>query len=101
MTDRSNLIPWVEKLKGAHILVVGDAMLDRFVSGDVERISPEAPIPILRVRHENAMPGGAGNVVRNLAALGASATFIGVAGADAAADELKRHWRSTPEFLLN
>tara|TARA_R110001599_G_scaffold116119_4_gene283415 strand:+ start:10750 stop:12228 length:1479 start_codon:yes stop_codon:yes gene_type:complete len=89
MTDRSNLIPWVEKLKGAHILVVGDAMLDRFVSGDVERISPEAPIPILRVRHENAMPGGAGNVVRNLAALGVSATFIGVAGADAAADELK------------
>jgi len=89
MTDRSNLIPWFEKLEGAHILVVGDAMLDRFVSGDVERISPEAPIPILRVRHESAMPGGAGNVVRNLAALGASATFIGVAGTDAAADELQ------------
>ncbi len=89
MTDRSNLIPWVEKLAGVRILVVGDAMLDRFVSGDVERISPEAPIPVLRVRHENAMPGGAGNVVRNLAALGASATFIGVNGDDTAASELK------------
>lgn len=89
MTDRSRLIPLVDKMAGTNVLVIGDAMLDRFVTGDVDRISPEAPIPILRVLDERVMPGGAGNVVRNLAALGAEATFIGVIGADSAGAELQ------------
>ncbi len=89
MTDRSSLVSVAESLAGARVLVIGDAMLDRFVSGEVERISPEAPIPILRVGRETAMPGGAGNVVRNLEALGAKAVFIAVIGDDAAGRELK------------
>lgn len=95
-TDRSRLIPLVENIDGTHVLVVGDAMLDRFVTGDVERISPEAPIPVLRVKNETRMPGGAGNVVRNLSALGANVTFIAVTGQDAAGDELAQAMSDCP-----
>ena len=63
-------------------------MLDRFVYGEVERISPEAPIQVLRVRRESAMLGGAGNVVRNLVALGAQAHFLAAVGDDAAGREV-------------
>jgi D-beta-D-heptose 7-phosphate kinase/D-beta-D-heptose 1-phosphate adenosyltransferase len=69
-------------------LVVGDVMLDRYVFGAVERISPEAPVPILTVDRELAMPGGAGNVVRNLTALGAAVAFISVVGDDQAGSDL-------------
>ena len=82
MTDRSDLAGLVEGFAQARVLVVGDVMLDRFVYGEVERISPEAPVPILRVERCEAMLGGAGNVARNLAALGASTHFIAVIGAD-------------------
>ncbi|MDA0996939.1 MAG: D-glycero-beta-D-manno-heptose-7-phosphate kinase [Proteobacteria bacterium] len=88
MTDRSALAALAESLQGARVLVIGDVMLDRFVTGDVERISPEAPIPVLRVSGETAMPGGAGNVVRNLRALGAKVSFVAVTGDDDAAREL-------------
>ncbi|WP_420245666.1 D-glycero-beta-D-manno-heptose-7-phosphate kinase [Roseiterribacter gracilis] len=71
-------------LDQARLLVVGDAMLDRFVAGTVERISPEAPIPILRVERRAEMPGGAGNVVANLLALGARVAFVAVVGDDEA-----------------
>ncbi len=64
-------------------------MLDRYVHGDVDRISPEAPVPVLRVAREEAMPGGAGNVVRNLAALGAASRFASVIGDDVAGSELR------------
>ncbi len=66
----------------SHVLCVGDLMLDRFVHGQVDRISPEAPIPVFRVGRETAVPGGAGNVVRNIVALGASASFLSVVGDD-------------------
>lgn len=89
MTDRSRLVPLVEKIAGTRVLVVGDAMLDRFISGSVDRISPEAPIPVLRVTRETVMPGGAGNVVRNLAALGVRVTFVGVCGNDPAGHEMR------------
>ena len=71
-------------LGGARVLVVGDVMLDRYVYGAVERISPEAPIPVLKIAREAPMLGGAGNVLRNLAALGARCDFFGVVGEDAA-----------------
>ena len=77
-----------DRLAEARVLVVGDLMLDRFVRGQVRRISPEAPIPILAIEDETAMPGGAGNVVRNLQALGATAACAGVVGDDAAGGEL-------------
>ncbi len=72
----------------ASALVIGDVMLDRYVYGDVERISPEAPVPILAIEREVAMPGGAGNVVRNLTALGAAVAFISVVGDDQAGSDL-------------
>ncbi|MDE8345993.1 MAG: PfkB family carbohydrate kinase, partial [Acidocella sp.] len=78
----------VRRLSRASILVVGDAMLDRYVYGDVTRISPEAPVPILTVTREVAMPGGAGNVVRNLIALGAACAFVSVVGDDQAGSDL-------------
>jgi D-beta-D-heptose 7-phosphate kinase/D-beta-D-heptose 1-phosphate adenosyltransferase len=78
----------VGKLSGAQVLCVGDVMLDRFVYGEVSRVSPEAPVPVCRVVNETAMLGGAGNVARNLAALGASLTFVSVVGTDAAGEEI-------------
>lgn len=76
--------------RSRRLLVVGDVMLDQFVWGDVRRISPEAPVPIVEFREESFMPGGAANVARNLTALGAQTELFGVVGADPAADQLKR-----------
>jgi D-beta-D-heptose 7-phosphate kinase/D-beta-D-heptose 1-phosphate adenosyltransferase len=76
------------QLKRASVLVVGDAMLDRYVYGRVARVSPEAPVPVLAVEREVAMPGGAGNVVRNLTAVGAAVAFISVVGDDQAGSDL-------------
>ena len=78
----------VRLLKRASVLVVGDAMLDRYVYGQVERVSPEAPVAVLAVEREVAMPGGAGNVVRNLTALGAAVAFVSVVGDDQAGSDL-------------
>lgn len=77
------------KFSRARVLVVGDVMLDHFLWGDVSRISPEAPVPVVDFRRESFMPGGAGNVARNLAELGAHATLLGVVGNDPAAARLK------------
>lgn len=82
MTDLSHLAQLVEQLPNAKVLCIGDVMLDRFVYGSVTRISPEAPIPIIRVERESAMLGGAGNVARNATALGASVWFLSLVGDD-------------------
>lgn len=84
----SDLVELVPRLADAHVLCVGDVMLDRFVYGHVDRISPEAPIPVLSVEREIAMLGGAGNVIRNLVGLGATAEFVSVVGKDAAGREV-------------
>ena len=94
MTDKAtangpDIQALVEGLARARVALAGDVMLDRFVYGEVNRISPEAPIPVLRVGDEKAMPGGAGNVARNLAALGAKVDFLSVVGDDEAGVELK------------
>ncbi len=78
----------VPSFNQARVLVVGDVMLDRYWQGEVTRISPEAPVPIVRVRHSEARPGGAANVALNAAALGARVTLLGVTGADAEAELL-------------
>jgi len=70
--------------EGARVLVVGDVMLDRYWFGDVARISPEAPVPVLKVERVEERPGGAANVTRNVAALGAHCTLLSVVGADEA-----------------
>src|SRR5262245_34711089 len=88
MTHTADLAAYVPRLAGVHVLCVGDVMLDRFVYGRVDRISPEAPIPVLSVERESAMLGGAGNVVRNLVGLGARVSFVSVVGKDAAGREI-------------
>jgi rfaE bifunctional protein kinase chain/domain len=82
-----NALPTFE---GARILVVGDVMLDRYWFGDVHRISPEAPVPVLKVSRVEERPGGAANVARNIASLGAHCTLLSVVGADEAGDCLQR-----------
>lgn len=78
----------VRRLSRANALVIGDVMLDRYVYGAVARVSPEAPVAILREEREIAVPGGAGNVVRNMTALGAAVAFISVVGDDQAGSDL-------------
>ena len=78
----------VRKLGHTSVLVIGDVMLDRYVYGEVSRISPEAPVPILSEERELQMPGGAGNVVRNLTALGVATAFISVVGDDQTGSDL-------------
>jgi len=79
-----NLLSVVEKFPAARLLVVGDLMLDRFIWGEVERLSPEAPVPVLRVVSENFSLGGAANVIHNICALGGRATACGLVGSDEA-----------------
>src|SRR5207244_5301017 len=71
------------------LLVVGDVMLDRYWFGDVERISPEAPVPIVKIARNEERPGGAGNVARSAAALGAQVMLISVVGDDEAGRDRK------------
>lgn len=73
----------------AKVLVVGDVMLDRYWSGPTGRISPEAPVPVVKVEHNEERPGGAANVALNVAALGAKARLLGLTGNDEAADALQ------------
>jgi D-beta-D-heptose 7-phosphate kinase / D-beta-D-heptose 1-phosphate adenosyltransferase len=91
------LVSSIEKYSGSTLVCVGDVMLDHFVYGDVVRISPEAPIPVLSVDHDQSMLGGAGNVVRNLTSLGAKVVFITVAGDDEAAGVIERLLTSLPD----
>ena len=69
----------------ARVLVVGDVMLDRYWSGPTGRISPEAPVPVVKVEHNEERPGGAANVALNVAALGARSLLLGLTGQDEAA----------------
>jgi D-beta-D-heptose 7-phosphate kinase/D-beta-D-heptose 1-phosphate adenosyltransferase len=82
----------------ARVLVLGDVMLDRFVYGSVERISPEAPIPVVKVERLVDMPGGAANVARNIAAMGARAILLGVVGEDLWAQELRAQLKLSPSI---
>ena len=83
----------LDSLPGGRVVVVGDAMLDVFVFGEVSRISPEAPVPVVRVTRETERLGGAANVALNVTSLGGRATLVGVAGDDLAAVRLLRATR--------
>jgi D-beta-D-heptose 7-phosphate kinase / D-beta-D-heptose 1-phosphate adenosyltransferase len=85
----ASLLKLLDGYHAARALVLGDVMLDRYVYGGIDRISPEAPIPVIAIERTADMPGGAGNVVRNLAALGARASLIGVVGDDIWAETLR------------
>lgn len=84
-----------EQLARARVLVVGDAMLDRYWHGSVDRISPEAPVPVVRVTREEERIGAAANAAYNVATLGAQATFIGVVGDDEPGRRLEALLRAT------
>jgi D-beta-D-heptose 7-phosphate kinase / D-beta-D-heptose 1-phosphate adenosyltransferase len=84
------LLTTLDRYSGMHIWVVGDLMLDEYVMGAVERISPEAPVPVVRVRDTEHRLGGAANVARQVAALGATVTLAGVIGDDSAGDDFLR-----------
>jgi D-beta-D-heptose 7-phosphate kinase/D-beta-D-heptose 1-phosphate adenosyltransferase len=77
-----------EKFNEVKVLCIGDVMLDRFVSGQVKRISPESPVPVLSISGSASFPGGAANVARNIASLGGKCTLAGVVGQDSVAREL-------------
>ncbi|MGY6768564.1 D-glycero-beta-D-manno-heptose 1-phosphate adenylyltransferase [Komagataeibacter sp. NFXK3] len=86
----------IDTLTPGRIIVVGDLLLDRYITGSVNRISPEAPVPVLLHAREHATPGGAANVAANAAALGAPVSLIGVAGADGAARTLREKLAAWP-----
>ena len=92
------------QLKRAHVLVTGDAMLDRYWFGDAERISPEAPVPVVRVTRTEERLGGAANVARNIATVGASSTLLSVVGNDEAGQSIEKLLRAEgiqPELELD
>ena len=85
----SDLARHIDTLSRANVLCLGDVMLDRFVYGSVDRVSPEAPIPVLRIQHEVLKLGGAGNVAANLVALDSKCRFLSVVGDDAVGNQLR------------
>ncbi|MEQ1918041.1 MAG: D-glycero-beta-D-manno-heptose-7-phosphate kinase [Elusimicrobiota bacterium] len=93
LPERQELLRTIARFPGRRVLVVGDLMLDQYVRGSVGRISPEAPVPVVRVTGESHIPGGAGNVVNNLASLGANVSILGVIGEDDAGIRLLEHFR--------
>ncbi|OGR58070.1 MAG: hypothetical protein A2X36_16225 [Elusimicrobia bacterium GWA2_69_24] len=88
MIPTRRLTSLLEKFPRKRVLVLGDLMLDHFIRGSVRRISPEAPVPVVKVCEETHMPGGAGNVCSNLCALGASVSLFSVVGDDAPGRQL-------------
>jgi rfaE bifunctional protein kinase chain/domain len=85
---RGRLVALLDAARGRRIAIVGDAMLDVYLRGDVDRISPEAPVPVVRVRERRHALGGAANVAQNVAALGARAELVAAVGDDAAGARL-------------
>ncbi len=87
-TETKRLIQFIERFPRTHILVVGDVLLDHYVWGNVSRISPEAPVPVVNVTRESLLLGGATNVVNNIHALGGKVSVCGVIGRDNAGKQL-------------
>lgn len=89
LITRARLGQLLNAARDTHIAVIGDAMLDVYLRGDVDRVSPEAPVPVVRVRDRRLALGGAANVAQNVAALGAHARLVAAVGRDAAASQLR------------
>lgn len=105
MPHTSDLLSLLDRARGRTVLVVGDLMLDHFVIGRVERISPEAPVPVVQFDNEHYRLGGAANVAHNVAALGARVEIAGLVGADPEgthlADELRRAGIETASLVVD
>src|SRR5919198_3814154 len=93
--DRRRAADLIARFSGLHVLVAGDLMLDRFIVGRVTRISPEAPVPVVRFQSEHVRLGGAANVANNIAVLGGRASLVGVVGADDAGERLSEQLAAT------
>ena len=91
---KDKLLRILDNFKGKKILVIGDIMLDKYIFGNVERISPEAPVQVVEVEKENYLPGGAANVANNISALQGNSFMVGIVGKDNSAniliEELKK-----------
>lgn len=87
--SRGRLVELLEAARGTRVVIVGDAMLDVYLRGDVDRISPEAPVPVVRVRERKEALGGAANVAQNVVAVGAIARLIGAVGNDGGGERLR------------
>ncbi|MHA1439884.1 MAG: D-glycero-beta-D-manno-heptose-7-phosphate kinase [Promethearchaeota archaeon] len=91
--NREKILNIIDNFKGKKIGVIGDLMLDQFIWGDVERISPEAPVPVVFVEKESFVPGGAGNTANNIASLGGKTFIVGLIGEDSAGQKLKKEFK--------
>lgn len=89
MYDAAKILQHISSVRGIRVLIVGDIMLDRFVYSSAGRVSPEAPVLVLKFQRETMMPGGAANVARNVCEFGASVELIGLVGIDGARDDLR------------
>src|SRR5580704_3703360 len=89
MARNGDLLSHIDRLRTARVLCIGDVMLDHYVYGEVDRLSPEAPVPVMAIDREPRRLGGAGMVLRNLAALGAEMSFVSVVGNDDAGREVQ------------
>lgn len=88
--DLARLSAFLERFRQARVLILGDVMMDEYLIGDADRISPEAPVPVVRIEGEKRLVGGAGNVARNVTALGGRAVLVGVRGDDVAGELLQQ-----------
>src|SRR3954453_11199979 len=86
----TQLIELVERLAGRKVVLVGDLMLDRYLYGNAERLSPDAPVPVLLYRHEDSRLGGAGRVAADLATLGADVRVVSLVGADETGKQIRQ-----------
>src|SRR5205823_171237 len=87
----NSLLDLIDQLPQSRILLLGDLMLDRYIFGNADRLSPEAPVPVLHFQHEEYRLGGAGSVLADLAALGAQVSIVAVLGRDEASKEVRKH----------
>ncbi len=87
--SKNRLLEYLPRLSGARVLIVGDVMLDEYFLGDAERISPEAPVPVVKISEDRLTLGGAGNVARNIRSLGGEPQLIAVCGNDAGAGDVE------------
>jgi D-glycero-beta-D-manno-heptose-7-phosphate kinase len=97
--ERARLAELLERMRDRRVVVVGDAMLDVYLRGDVDRISPEAPVPVVRVRERRFALGGAANVVQNVVASGARCTLVAAIGRDDAGNRLRRMLEELPSDI--
>src|ERR1700761_4317007 len=96
--QQTELVEILDRVHGVRVLVLGDVMLDRFIYGSVARVSPEAPIPVLEVSRSVDSAGGAANVARNVASIGAGVILVGVVGNDVFAADLRSQIASSPNI---